>query len=87
VDAVSASLLKRHWLRALDVATSAVEASARAHTLALPDSGGYRRLLAAERAWVETVDWSAFEPVSRGTIAILEPRSKAAGASAMKPAA
>ncbi|HEY2940324.1 MAG TPA: hypothetical protein VGJ27_10970 [Gaiellaceae bacterium] len=84
---MSASLLKQHWLRALDVAVDAVEASARAHTLPLPESGGYRRLLAAERAWVETIDWSAFEPSSRGTITILEPRFEPTAASAMKSAA
>jgi hypothetical protein len=87
-ERMSESLLRQHWLSALDAAAEAVEASARAHTLPAPESGGHRRLLAAERAWVETVDWSAFEPVNRGTIAILEPRRlEVPAAGVIKPAA
>jgi hypothetical protein len=84
---MSAFLLEQHWLRALDVAADAVEASARAHTLPPPESGGYRRRVAAERAWFATVDWSSFEPARGGTISVLEPRPEAAGASAIRPAA
>jgi len=81
------SALKLDWLRALAVAADAVEAGARAHTLPADEIGSHRRRLASERAWVETVDWSAAEPISRGTIAILEPRPKPASPSVIRSAA
>jgi hypothetical protein len=84
---MSESILRQHWLSALDAAAEAVEASARAHTLPAPESGGQRRLLAAERAWVETVDWPAFDAESLGMITTLEPRSQAGVATELKPAA
>ncbi len=84
---MTATVLKLNWLCALDVAADAVEAAARAHTLPVEEIGSHRGRLASERAWVETVDWSAVDPVSRGTIEILEPRPDAADPSAMKPAA
>jgi hypothetical protein len=69
--------LKRHWLRALDASAAAIEAASRAHVL---PPGAARRSsgrLAAERAWVDVVDWSALEPGHGGSIVTLERRAEA----------
>ena len=63
--------LKRQWLRALDASAAAIEAAARAHLLAAGESRRGSRL-AAERAWLELVDWTALELVEGGSIATLE---------------
>ena len=62
--------LKRQWLRALDASAAAIDTAVRAHLLAAGDSR--RGRLAAERAWLELVDWTALELVEGGTIATLE---------------
>jgi hypothetical protein len=80
------SILERQWVRALDAATDAVEASARAHTLPARETADRRRLLAAERAWLGTVNWSSLGP-SRRAVVVLAPPSRAAGREAIRRAA
>jgi hypothetical protein len=63
--------LKGQWLRALDVSAAAIEAAARAHLVPAGESRRGSRL-AAERAWLELVDWTALELVESGSIATLE---------------
>jgi hypothetical protein len=54
---MTGSMLKDHWLEALAVGATAVDAAARAHALA-PDVVAARRgRLRADRAWVESVEW------------------------------
>jgi hypothetical protein len=63
--------LKRQWLRALDVSAAAIDAAARAHLLTAEESRR-RGKLAAERAWLELVDWAALELSYGGSITPLE---------------
>jgi hypothetical protein len=64
--------LKRHWLRALGASAAAIEAASRAHVLPAEAARRSGSWLAAERAWLEIVDWSAVELVSDGSIATFE---------------
>ena len=57
--AVRVADLKRRWLGALAVATSAVEAAARIHGLPARERRDHIGHIRAERAWLETVDWPA----------------------------
>jgi hypothetical protein len=49
------TILKLHWVHALDTAVEAVEAASRARTLTAAECNDARREIAAERAWVAKV--------------------------------
>jgi hypothetical protein len=68
--------LQRRWARAIEAATDALEASARAHALPPDEVAARRRRLAVERAWLATVDWPRFGKSSGATITALEAPSE-----------
>jgi hypothetical protein len=70
--------LKQHWLQALCASAAAIEAASRAHVLPAEEARRAGSRLAAERAWLEIVDWSAVELVPDGSIATLEPPAEVA---------
>ena len=55
---MNGTLLRTHWLQALDAASGAVDAAARAHTLSPAECGTERARIAVDRAWLATVGWS-----------------------------
>ena len=55
---MTATVLHLHWVRALQTAREAVGAAARANTLRPSEQESERRTIAAQTAWLETVDWS-----------------------------
>jgi hypothetical protein len=52
---------KQQWVRALEVASGALEAVARARALPPDELGARRGRLALERSWLATVDWPRLE--------------------------
>jgi hypothetical protein len=78
--------LKRRWIHALDVAVDALEAAARAHALPAEDVLGRRGRLAAERLWVERVEWPAVDQ-TQATVTLLETPANVARTRVVRPAA
>jgi hypothetical protein len=83
---MTGSTLKDHWLEALAVGATAVDAAARARALA-PDVVAARRgRLRADRAWVENVEWPDVEGTPPGMLVRIEARGDP-GLGAVKRAA
>jgi hypothetical protein len=79
--------LRQHWLDALDASTAALEAASRAHILAAEENRAHWRRIAADRTWLETVDWSAVDAVREGTLTVLPASRKRPQLRVVKPAA
>jgi len=62
--------LEPQWIRALEAAAAALKAAARASAMPVAETDRRGRVLAAERAWVETYKWSAMDQ-DPGTIVAL----------------
>jgi hypothetical protein len=83
---MTGSMLKDHWLEALAVGATAVDAAARAHALAPDVVAARRERLCADRAWVESVEWPDVERTPPGMLVRIEARGDP-GLGAVKRAA
>jgi hypothetical protein len=54
---MNAATLRDHWLRVLGAAAEAVEAAALAHALTVADCTAERRVIRADREWLNHFDW------------------------------
>jgi hypothetical protein len=50
--------LKQHWLEALAVAAAAIASASRAGLIDAKESQAHNGVVATERAWLNSVDWS-----------------------------
>jgi hypothetical protein len=66
--------LETQWLEALEAVVAALEAAARAGAMPVAETSKRRRLLAVERAWVETFNWSAMDQDPGTIVALALPR-------------
>jgi hypothetical protein len=68
--------LEQQWARAIEVATDALEAIARAQALPPEEIRARRQRLALELTWLATVDWPRFGSSRGTTVTALEAPSE-----------
>jgi len=69
--------LQGQWLEALEAAVAAVQAAALERCLPPQDIARHQKLLAAERAWLASVDWSRIDRADSARIVALERKAPA----------
>jgi hypothetical protein len=55
---MTGTVLREHWLQAIGVAGIALSAAARVESLSAEELSRHQHLLASERHWLGTVEWS-----------------------------
>jgi hypothetical protein len=58
---MTGAALREHWLRAIWVAGIALSAAARLESLSAEEVWRHKHLLASERDWLRTVEWSTVQ--------------------------